>query len=106
MFDIGSSAQLKEEGTKVDVEDKLSVPEGTSMSQFRNKNKLPSAKQRLPPAISGVDGTSSKKSKIASDLALDINAVSESEQQVQSTTKTWKRKRKSSVSKVNLGMDG
>lgn len=104
MLDIGSSVQLKEEGTNLDVEDKFSVPEATSTSQSRNKNKIPSAKHRLPFAISGVEGTNSKKSKLGREPAFDTTAVSESEQQLQSTTKTWKRKRKSSVLKVNTGM--
>ncbi|PQQ06489.1 protein ALWAYS EARLY 2 isoform X3 [Prunus yedoensis var. nudiflora] len=100
-MESGSSVQLKEEGTNLDVEDKFSVPEATSTSQSRNKNKIPSAKHRVPFAISGVEGTNSKKSKLGREPAFDTTAVSESEQQLQSTTKTWKRKRKSSVSKIS-----
>ena len=104
MLDIGSSVQLKDEGANVDAEDKFSVPETTSTSQFRNTNKLPGAKHRVPYAISGVEGTNSKKSKVGRDPAIDINTVSESEQQSQSTTKILKRKRKSLVPKVNIAM--
>ncbi|BBH06552.1 DIRP domain-containing protein [Prunus dulcis] len=100
-MESGSSVQLKEEGTNLDVEDKFSVPEATSTSQSRNKNKIPSAKHRGPFAISGVEGTNSKKSKLGREPVFDTTAVSESEQQLQSTTKTWKRKRKSSVLKIS-----
>ncbi|XP_048424152.1 protein ALWAYS EARLY 2 isoform X4 [Pyrus x bretschneideri] len=100
-MESGSSVQLKDGGANIDAEDKFSVPETTSTSQFRNKNKLPGAKHRLPCAISGVEGTNSKKSKVGRDPAIDINTVSESEQQSQSTTKILKRKRKCLVPKIS-----
>ncbi|KAM0992063.1 hypothetical protein ACFX2I_010327 [Malus domestica] len=100
-MESGSSVQLKDGGANVDAEDKFSVPETTSTSQFRKKNKLPSAKHRVPCTISGVEGTNSKKSKVGRDPAIDINTVSESEQQSQSTTKILKRKRKSLVPKIS-----
>ncbi|KAM1051853.1 protein ALWAYS EARLY 2-like isoform X1 [Malus sylvestris] len=97
----GSSVQFKDEGANVDAEDKFSVPEATSTIQFRNKNKIPSAKHRVPYTISGVEGTNSKKSKLGRDPAVDMNTVSESEQQLLSTTKILKRKRKSSIPKIS-----
>nr|XP_048323784.1 protein ALWAYS EARLY 2-like isoform X1 [Ziziphus jujuba var. spinosa] len=92
-----SSVQLKEERTTLDIEDKCSVPEATSTSQVRNRNKLAGSKQKVPHAISGVENTTSKKSKLGRDSTSDINTISEAEQQPQSTTKAWKRKRKSLV---------
>ncbi|XP_024026911.1 protein ALWAYS EARLY 2 [Morus notabilis] len=96
-----SSVQLKEEKTTLDVKDKFSLPEDTSTSQVRSRNKLLSAKQKGTYAISGVEGTSSKKSKLGRDSKVDINTISTLEQQPRSDAKAWKRKRKSLVPKVS-----
>lgn len=104
MLHSESSVQLKEERTTLDIEDKCSVPEATSTSQVRNRSKLAGSKQKVPHAISGVENTTSKKSKLGRDSTSDINTISEAEQQPQSTTKAWKRKRKSGVPEVNIFM--
>ena len=98
---LESSVQLKEEKTTLGREDKCSVPEDTSTSQVRSRNKLPySAKQKVIHSTSGVEGTNSKKSKLGRDSTVDI--ASTMEQQPRSDTKTWKRKRKFLGQKVNF----
>lgn len=104
LLHLESSVQLKEERTTLDMEDKCSVPEATSTSQVRNRNKPAVTKQKVPHAISGVENTTSKKSKLGRDSTIDINTISEAEQQPQSTTKAWKRKRKSLLPEVNIFM--
>ena len=99
-MDLESSVQLKEERTH-DMEDKFGVPEATSTSQVRSRNKFLGAKQKVSRAISEVDCTTSKKSKLGRDSTVEINAVSTTEQPC-SDTKSWKKKRKSSGSKVNI----
>jgi len=98
LLDLESSVQLKEERTTFDMDDKSSIPEGTSTSHYRDK-KLPGAKQKALNAISGVDDTS-KKSKLGTDSAIGVNVAFEAKEQLRPTDKTWKRKRKSMVSKV------
>lgn len=106
LLDVGSSMQLKDERTTSEMEEKSNIPESTSTSQFRNKNKLQGGKQREPIAVSRTEGTNAKKSKLARDSTpIDINVVSELEQ-LHSTSKLWKRKRKSSVSKVKHRNEG
>ncbi|KAM5561232.1 protein ALWAYS EARLY 2 [Rosa sericea] len=101
-MESGSSLQLKDERTTSEMEEKSNIPESTSTSQFRNKNKLPGGKQREPVADSRTEGTNAKKSKFARDSTpIDINVVSESEQ-LQPTNKLLKRKRKPSVSKLQI----
>nr|XP_011466289.1 PREDICTED: protein ALWAYS EARLY 2 isoform X2 [Fragaria vesca subsp. vesca] len=100
-MESGSSMQLKDERTASEMEEKSNMPESTSTSQFRNKNKLPGGKQREPIADSRTEGTNAKKSKLARDSTpIDINVVSESEQ-LHSTSKSWRRKRKPTVSKIS-----
>lgn len=100
---LESSVQLKEEKTTLDMEDKGSVPEDTSTSQVRSRNKLPySAKQKVIHSTSGVEGTSSKKSKLGRDSTVDMNIASTMAQQPRSDTKTWKRKRKFLGQKVTF----
>ncbi|GLT61171.1 hypothetical protein SLA2020_338940 [Shorea laevis] len=95
-----SSIQLKEERTTFDMDDKSGIPEGTSTSHYRDK-KLPGAKQKALNAISGVDNTTSKKSKLGRDSAIDVNVAFEAKEQLRPADKTWKRKRKSMVSKIS-----
>lgn len=99
LLDLESSIQLKEERTTFDMDDKSGIPEGTSTSHYRDK-KLPGAKQKALNAISGVDNTTSKKSKLGRDSAIDVNVAFEAKEQLRPADKTWKRKRKSMVSKV------
>ncbi|MED6218658.1 hypothetical protein PIB30_028497 [Stylosanthes scabra] len=96
-----SSVQLKEERTTVDKDEKPVVPEVTSTSQNRDKNKH-SLKQKVVPSVPGVELSSSKKSKIGRVTVNDNDskALFESKEQLPSDDKTWKRKRKSMVSKV------
>ena len=104
LLDVGSSMQLKDEKTTSEMEEKSNIPESTSTSQYRNKNKFSGGKQREPIADSQTEGTNAKKSKLASDSTLfDINVVSESEQP-HSTNKSLRRRRKPLISKVNIGL--
>jgi hypothetical protein len=98
-LDLESSVQLKEDRTIFDMDDKSSIPEGTSTSHYRDK-KVSGAKQKALNAISGVDDTTSKKSKLGRDSAVDVNVTFETKEQLRPADKAWKRKRKPMVSKV------
>lgn len=104
-LDLESSVQLKEEKTTFDTEDKCSPPEATSTSQSQNRNKFLGEKHKVPQSISGVETTSSRKSKLGRDSSVDINIIPEAELLLPSPTKACKRKRKSLVPKVNTGVD-
>ncbi|KAJ1380909.1 SANT/Myb domain [Sesbania bispinosa] len=95
-----SSVQLKEEKMTVDKDEKSALPEGTSTSQNRDKIKLPGLKQKIVHAVHGVEISTSKKSKLGGESVDDANALFESKEQFTSADRTWKRKRKSMVSKV------
>ncbi|KAJ1417119.1 SANT/Myb domain [Sesbania bispinosa] len=95
-----SSVQLKEEKMTVDKDEKSALPEGTSTSQNRDKIKLPGLKQKIVHAVHGVQVSTSKKSKLGGGSVDDANALFESKEQFTSADRTWKRKRKSMVSKV------
>ena len=85
-----------------DKDEKSAVPEATSRSQNRDKIKL-GLKQKVVHSVPGVEVSTSKKSKLGRETVndSDTNALFESKEQLPSTDKTWKRKRKSMVSKVN-----
>lgn len=74
---------------------KHALPEATSPSHKRHKGKH--------CVVPGIEISTSKKSKLGKELAKDTNASSESKEQLPfaDTSTTWKRKRKSMVSKVN-----
>ncbi|KAJ7977966.1 Protein ALWAYS EARLY 3 [Quillaja saponaria] len=93
-----SSAQLKEERRTVDKDDICGLPEATSIS--RDKIKPPGTKQKGILAGSGIESATSRKSKLGTESEADDNAVSEAKDQLASTDKTWKRKRKSFMSKA------
>ncbi|KAF3443479.1 hypothetical protein FNV43_RR13161 [Rhamnella rubrinervis] len=100
--------KLKEERTTLDMEDKCSVPEATSPSQVKSRNKLVGTIQKVADSISGFEGTTSRKSKLGRDSTDDINTIFEAEQQPHSATKSWKRKRKSlklTLPQSKLGQD-
>lgn len=78
----------------VDKDDKSPLPGSTSTSHKRNKVKL--------RAVPGTDTSTSKKFKFGKDIANDISALSESKEQLPFADKTWKRKQKSTVSKVSI----
>jgi hypothetical protein len=94
-----SSVQLKEERTTLDTDDKTSLPEAMSTSHSGDKIKLLGSKQKALHALSGVNGTTSKKSKLGRGSAIDVNVASEVKEQLQLADKASKRKRKSMVSK-------
>lgn len=93
---------MREERTTLNMEDKCNMPEATSTSQAQNRNKYPGPKRKGLPSISGVEATDSRKSKLGRDLSIGFNINSEAEQRLQSATIALKRKRKSSVPKVNI----
>ncbi|XP_058760586.1 protein ALWAYS EARLY 3-like isoform X2 [Vicia villosa] len=87
-----SPVQLKGERKTVVKDDKSALPEATSTSHKRNKVRL--------RGVSVADTSTSKKSKLGKDIANDTNALSESKEQIPFADKTWKRKHKSTLSKV------
>ncbi|XP_018843585.1 protein ALWAYS EARLY 2-like isoform X2 [Juglans regia] len=95
-----SSVQLKEERIIFDMDYKSSAPEATSTSHHEDKNILSGAKEKALNAISRVDGTTSKMSKLVRDSSVDVIVTSEAKEQLQPVDKTLKRKRKPMISKV------
>ncbi|XP_041020080.1 protein ALWAYS EARLY 2 isoform X2 [Juglans microcarpa x Juglans regia] len=95
-----SSVQLKEERIIFDMDYKSSAPEATSTSHHEDKNILSRAKEKAVNAISRVDGTTSKMSKLVRDSSVDVIVTSEAKEQLQPVDKTLKRKRKPMISKV------
>ncbi|XP_012089049.1 protein ALWAYS EARLY 2 isoform X2 [Jatropha curcas] len=93
-----SSVQLNEGRTAFDVDDKSSIPEATSTSHHRDKNKLLVQKEKVLRTKCEVEGTS-RKSELGRHMAICAKPVSEAKQGPQSS-KSLKRKRQSSVSKV------
>ncbi|TKY52226.1 ALWAYS EARLY 2 protein [Spatholobus suberectus] len=87
-----SSIQLKGERMAADKDDKPALPEATSTGHKRHK-----VKHCVVPKI---EVSTSKKSKPGKESAKDTNALSESKEQLPFADTTWKRKRKSTVSKV------
>ncbi|XP_028770851.1 protein ALWAYS EARLY 2 [Neltuma alba] len=98
-MDSESSVQLKEERMTVDKDDKTALPETTFTSQNRDKLKLPGPKQKVFHAVPGVDASTMRKSKLGRELENETNASAESKELI-TPDKTWKRKRKSVVSKA------
>lgn len=90
---------MKEERTIFDIDDKPSAPEAPSTSHY-DRIKLPATKQKALNAISGAEGTIPKTSKLGRDTSIHVNVASEVKEQLQPPHKTWKRKRKSLLSKV------
>lgn len=99
MFVLESSAQLDEERTAQTEDDKCSVPESASNSHHRGRTKLSRQKEK---AISGVDGITSRKSRLGRYPLISTKPVSEANKQPQSISNgTLKRKREALVSKVH-----
>ncbi|XP_056166610.1 protein ALWAYS EARLY 2-like isoform X2 [Syzygium oleosum] len=85
-----SSVQLKEEKTTRDIDDKLTVPEATSVDRQRDK-------------VLGKEKTSavdSRKSNLARASAINSDAISKAKGQLLSSNKSGKRKSKPITSKV------
>ncbi|KAG2695565.1 hypothetical protein I3760_07G018600 [Carya illinoinensis] len=95
-----SSVQLKEERIIFDMDYKSSAPEATSISHHEDKNILSGAKEKAVNAISRVDGTTSKMSKLVRDSSVDIIVTSEAKEELLPVDKPLKRKRKPTISKV------
>ncbi|XP_061348443.1 protein ALWAYS EARLY 2-like [Gastrolobium bilobum] len=90
-----SSAQLKEGRMIVEKAKKSTFPEGT-----QNIDKiLPDSRQKVVHAGPGIEVSTSPKSKLERESVNDTNALFESKEHILSAYKTWKRKRKSMVSK-------
>ncbi|KAH8490907.1 hypothetical protein H0E87_023151 [Populus deltoides] len=97
-MEFESSAQLDEERTAQTEDYKCSVPESASTSHHRERTKLSRQKEK---AISGVDGITSRKSKLGRYPLISTKPVSEANKQPQSISNgTLKRKREALVSKV------
>nr|TKS04330.1 hypothetical protein D5086_0000145310 [Populus alba] len=97
-MEFESAAQLDEERTAQTEDNKCSVPESASTSHHRERTKLSRQKEK---AISGVDGITSRKSKLGRYPLISTKPVSEANKQPQSISNvTLKRKREALVSKV------
>ncbi|KAJ6876800.1 protein ALWAYS EARLY 2-like [Populus alba x Populus x berolinensis] len=97
-MEFESAAQLDEERTAQTEDDKCSVPESASTSHHRERTKLSRQKEK---AISGVDGITSRKSKLGRYPLISTKPVSEANKEPQSISNgTLKRKREVLVSKV------
>ncbi|XP_047148954.1 protein ALWAYS EARLY 2-like isoform X3 [Vigna umbellata] len=90
--DSESSIQLKGDRISADKDGKSALPEATLTSHKRHK-----LKHSVVPEI---EVSTSKKSKLGKESTKDTNVLSESKEQLPIADATWKRKRKSVVSKV------
>ncbi|XVE63010.1 hypothetical protein DITRI_Ditri06bG0165400 [Diplodiscus trichospermus] len=95
-----SSVRLKEDITQ-ETDNKCSLPEATSISHHRDKTKHLGPKEMVLNLINGAEDATSRKSKIGRCSATNDNVVSEPKQQPKPTNNSWKRKRKSSNSKIS-----
>lgn len=91
---LESSIQLKGDRISADKDSKSALPEETLTSHKRHK-----LKHSVVPEI---EVSTSKKSKLGKESTKDTNVLSESKEQLPFADTTWKRKRKSVVSKVNI----
>ncbi|XP_022640907.1 protein ALWAYS EARLY 1 isoform X4 [Vigna radiata var. radiata] len=91
-IDSESSIQLKGDRISADKDSKSALPEETLTSHKRHK-----LKHSVVPEI---EVSTSKKSKLGKESTKDTNVLSESKEQLPFADTTWKRKRKSVVSKV------
>ncbi|XVF57456.1 hypothetical protein PTKIN_Ptkin06aG0207000 [Pterospermum kingtungense] len=96
-----SSAKLKEDRITLATDDKSSVPEAASNSHHKDKTKHLGRKEKLLNLINGAEDATSRKSKVGRYSATDDNVVSEPKQQSEPSNNAWKRKRKSSSSKIS-----
>lgn len=95
-----SSAQLKEDTNTLEIDDKASVPE---VSQHRNKIKQLGLREKPVKVVSKFEDAPSRKPKLERYSVINKKAVSKTEQQPEPTNSRWKKKRKSSSSKVPDG---
>lgn len=90
---LESSIQLKGDRISTDKDGKSALPEGTLTSHKRHKHKH--------SVVPEIEVSTSKKSKLGKESTKDTSVLSESKEQLPFADATWKRKRKSVVSKVN-----
>ncbi|GKU97737.1 hypothetical protein SLEP1_g10838 [Rubroshorea leprosula] len=95
-----SSAQCKEEGTALETDEKSSAPKAGSMGQHRHKSNSLGLREKSVKVINKVEDASYRKSKLRRSSTTNKKALSKITQQPEPTNSTWKRKRKSSISKV------
>ncbi|KAA8545133.1 hypothetical protein F0562_019978 [Nyssa sinensis] len=95
-----SSVQLNEEKPILDLADRSSVVEAISISHRGDKRRISGVRERILHASSEVEPSKSGKCKLERDSAINVNSLSEGQQQRQSSNKVWKRKRKSSSLKA------
>lgn len=101
LFNLESSAQLKDEQTMADADDKSSTPEATS-TNYTDKIKYQAPKEKTVRSIRGIEGTNPKKSKLGRYWSVDAKAVPDVKRAPQSTSNPCKRKRKSLGPKVSF----
>ncbi|GLT28915.1 hypothetical protein SLA2020_038170 [Shorea laevis] len=94
-----SSAQFKEDGTALETDEKSSAPGAGSMGQHRHKSNSLGLREKSVKVINKVEDASYRKSKLRRSSTTNKNALSKMTQQPEPTNSTWKRKRKSSISK-------
>lgn len=95
------SAQLKEERTENDMDERSSTPEATSTSSHGKKaNAEPD--DTLLHAISAIENANKRKRKPSRKASTDCNDVPTGKLQPQPTSGTLRKKRKPKVSKTVL----
>ncbi|XP_031260660.1 protein ALWAYS EARLY 2 isoform X2 [Pistacia vera] len=86
-----SSAQLKEERTVTDMDDKSSAPEATSTSI---PDKLSGPKEKAMRTITEVEGVIPRKSKQGRYSDIDVEVVTEAKEQPEPLSNSMKKRRK------------
>ncbi|XP_010550978.1 PREDICTED: protein ALWAYS EARLY 2-like isoform X2 [Tarenaya hassleriana] len=96
LMESESSAQLKEEGTANDMDEKSSTPEATSTSHHGEKSKQVEPEESVLHAISAVENTKYRKPKSSRQASADGIAGPAGKQQ-QQPSGTLRRRRKPKV---------
>ncbi|GKV18563.1 hypothetical protein SLEP1_g28925 [Rubroshorea leprosula] len=99
-MDSESPVKFKEDGTALETDEKSTIPEAASMSHHRHKIKHLGLREKSVKVINAVEDSPSRKSKVERYSTTNKKAASKTKQQPELTNNTWKRKRKSFVSKA------
>lgn len=100
LLHLESSIPLKEERIAVDEDHKSALPEASLACQNRDKTKSSGPNRKLVHAAPGDEVSTSRKSILGRELANDTNNLFELKEQLPSSDRMWKRKRKPIGSKV------
>ncbi|GLT50448.1 hypothetical protein SLA2020_239340 [Shorea laevis] len=94
------SVQFKDDGTALETDEKSIIPKAASMSHHRHKIKHLGLREKSVKVINAVEDSPSRKSKVERYSTTNKKAASKTKQQPEPTNNTWKRKRKSFMSKA------